>query len=164
MEISLYTQPRVSKVLISPQKPRTFITVSCRATGATVSMQTDRVNFYDMLSLKSENAGLDEIKRAYRSMALQFHPDVCPPSAKEESTRRFVELRKAYETLSDPVSRERYDYELGLSGSVGVQGKGHINHVGNNRGCSRKAWEDQLSRLRQRSLLRMQRRKNTQQQ
>ncbi|KAJ6996611.1 hypothetical protein NC653_013270 [Populus alba x Populus x berolinensis] len=38
------------------------------------------------------NARFDEIKKAYRSMALQYHPDACTPSARsEESTKRFVE-------------------------------------------------------------------------
>lgn len=144
--------------MVSLMKPRTtsLVTsakmVSCKAKYATVSSQSGEVNFYDVLSLGSKGAGLDEIKRAYRSMALQFHPDVCPPLAKEESTRRFVELQKAYETLSNPVSREQYDYELGLCDSV------TINHVGNRR-CSKKVWEDQLSQLRQRSLLRMQKKK-----
>ncbi|RWR93029.1 chaperone protein dnaJ 20, chloroplastic-like protein [Cinnamomum micranthum f. kanehirae] len=72
----------------------------------------DKKNLYKVLSLDSENVCVDEIKKAYRSMALQCHPDVCPPSRREESTRMFVELQRAYETLSDPVLRRRYDHEL----------------------------------------------------
>ena len=56
-------------------------------------------NFYKMLSLSDNSATTDEIKRAYRSMALQYHPDVChDPSMKEESTRMFVQLNAAYKT------------------------------------------------------------------
>ncbi|WOG81845.1 hypothetical protein DCAR_0100999 [Daucus carota subsp. sativus] len=65
----------------------------------------ERANFYELLSLNSkENVGFEEIKKAYRSKALEYHPDVCSPSNREESTRNFVEIRKAYDTLSDPAS------------------------------------------------------------
>ncbi|KAK4776031.1 hypothetical protein SAY87_023992 [Trapa incisa] len=146
----------ISKVgQIIPMAPRKTLILpakmdSCKgAMGSVMSTKSNRVNFYDVLSLRSKDAGPHEIKRAYRSMALQFHPDVCPPSAKEESTRLFVQLQKAYETLSDPVSRQRHDLELGLCYSV------TINHPG----WPRKVWEVQLSKLRQISLLRMQKKK-----
>ncbi|ONK73998.1 uncharacterized protein A4U43_C03F1740 [Asparagus officinalis] len=71
-------------------------------------------NFYEILSLKSERVGADAIKRAYRSMALQYHPDVCPPSKREEHTKMFIELQRAYKTLSDPITRRRYDCHLAL--------------------------------------------------
>ncbi|KAF6149197.1 hypothetical protein GIB67_026053 [Kingdonia uniflora] len=48
----------------------------------------------------------------YYSVALQYHPDVCPLSAKEESMRRFHDIQRPYETLSDPDSRKMHDYEL----------------------------------------------------
>ncbi|KAL4362581.1 hypothetical protein GQ457_04G034610 [Hibiscus cannabinus] len=92
--------------------------VSCRVdNSATVERRGN--NFYKVLSLDSENVGLAEIKKAYRRMVLQYHPDVCPPSVKEESTKRFLELQMAYETLSDPISRQLYDYELGLVNPIG---------------------------------------------
>ncbi|PKI58718.1 hypothetical protein CRG98_020874 [Punica granatum] len=164
MEVSLYTNPRIPRVRVFSPNTRVIIKttnrVSCRVKEATISTQGKKVNFYDVLSLGSKNVGLDEIRKAYRLMALQFHPDVCPPTVKEESTRRFVELQKAYETLSDPVSREWHDYELGLIESVRFPGRGAINHRVGNRRCSREVWEDQLSQLRQRSLLRMQRKNN----
>ncbi|XP_024172059.1 chaperone protein dnaJ 20, chloroplastic [Rosa chinensis] len=62
---------------------------------------------------------MDDIKRAYRSMALRYHPDVvdhrADDSSMKESTQLFVQLNEAYKTLSDPVLREEYDYELGLT-------------------------------------------------
>ena len=83
--------------------------VSCRATTLT------QENLYKILSVSPGSATMDEIKRAYRSMALQYHPDVChDPSMKEESTRMFVQLNTAYKTLSNPRLREEYDSELGL--------------------------------------------------
>jgi curved DNA-binding protein CbpA len=70
-------------------------------------------DYYKVLSLEhSAPVGEEEVKRAYRRLALQYHPDVCPPSRRAESTELFVELRRAYETLSDPATRMRYDAEL----------------------------------------------------
>ncbi|XP_028800796.1 chaperone protein dnaJ 20, chloroplastic-like [Neltuma alba] len=80
-------------------------------------MNTEKTcNFYKLLSLSSEAATMTEIKQAYRSMALRYHPDVCRhTSEREEWTRLFVQLNAAYETLSNPQLREEYDYNvLGL--------------------------------------------------
>ncbi|XP_016574316.2 chaperone protein dnaJ A6, chloroplastic-like [Capsicum annuum] len=83
------------------------------------TMQREKLGnkFYEVLSLHSTNVGFEEIKKAYRCKALQYHPDICDDSNKEEPIRRFIELRKAYETLSDPISRQIYDYELSLMDS-----------------------------------------------
>lgn len=106
-------------------------------------------NLYEVLSLRSENinnVGINDIKRAYRCMALQYHPDVCHDhSNKEESTRRFIELQKAYETLSDPILRENYDYQLSLRDSY--ENSSRIVH--------KDVWERQLNGLRKRSSHRM---------
>jgi curved DNA-binding protein CbpA len=81
-----------------------------RAAAATASRATD---YYKVLSLEpSTDVGEEDVKRAYRRLALQYHPDVCPPSRRAESTELFVELRRAYETLSDPATRVQYDAEL----------------------------------------------------
>ncbi|KAL2343783.1 hypothetical protein Fmac_005068 [Flemingia macrophylla] len=101
-----------------------FGRVSCRATTSTE-------NLYKILSVSPGNATLDEIKRAYRSMALQYHPDVChDPAMKEESTRMFVQLNAAYETLSNPNLRARYDDELGLRSKVVSDGSDHERYWG----------------------------------
>lgn len=68
-----------------------FKTISCRANDQLSMKKNNMTNFYEVLLLGSENVGHGEIKKAYRNLALQCHPDVCPPSAKEESTKRFVE-------------------------------------------------------------------------
>uniref|UniRef100_M1DXX4 Chaperone protein DNAj n=1 Tax=Solanum tuberosum TaxID=4113 RepID=M1DXX4_SOLTU len=111
-------------------------------------------NFYEILSLRSEdinNVGINDIKRAYRCMALQYHPDVCHDhSNKEESTRRFIELQKAYETLSDPILRENYDYQLSLRDSS--ENSSRIVH--------KDVWERQLNELRRRSLHRMEKKRS----
>ncbi|KAJ6737165.1 hypothetical protein OIU85_019251 [Salix viminalis] len=118
-----------------------------------------KINFYEVLSLGSHNAGFDEIKKAYRSMVLQYHPDVCTASAKEESTKRFVKLQKAYETLSDPISRRMHDYELGLVDSRGFEFEGLPLEDRKNR-FPREVWERQLHGLQQRSYARMEKRNN----
>ncbi|XP_019182920.1 PREDICTED: chaperone protein dnaJ 20, chloroplastic-like [Ipomoea nil] len=137
------------------------IILACRHT----KINAMKDNFYEVLSLRSENAGVEEIKRAYRCMALQWHPDVCHHSDKEESTRRFVQLREAYETLSDPVSREIYDHELGLitsfDGDEFAVRRSRPPPCMENRRRSvfaREVWERQLSGLKARSRRRMENR------
>ncbi|KAF9607835.1 hypothetical protein IFM89_001583 [Coptis chinensis] len=123
--------------------------ISCRAS----TLETKRVgtNFYEVLSLDSENVSFEEVKKAYRSMARQYHPDVVPASRKEESTKKFVELQRAYETLSNPNSRQKYDYELGLNylsgfGMTGIRSEANFH---------RDVWEDQLQGLASRSHFKM---------
>lgn len=77
-------------------------------------MQRD---YYEVLNV-SRTAGEDEIKRAYRKMAMQFHPDRNPGDA--EAEQRFKEAAEAYDVLRDPEKRARYD----RFGHAGVQGNG----------------------------------------
>lgn len=63
-------------------------------------------NYYDILGLKA-GAGSLEIKAAFRRLAKLYHPDK-NPTGKEH----FEKILKAYEVLSDPVSRSNYDYRL----------------------------------------------------
>ncbi|KAF5204210.1 Chaperone protein dnaj 20 protein [Thalictrum thalictroides] len=128
--------------------------ISCRATTMEPQRVTSSTNFYEVLSIpQSEKIGFDDIKKAYRSMARQYHPDVVPASRKEESTKRFIELQKAYETLSDPILRQKYDYELGFGY---LSAKGMRSDQAN---YSKDVWEDQLRDLQSRSYVRMSRKK-----
>ena len=104
-------------------------------------------NFYKVLRLESDNVGFNEIKKAYRSMALRYHPDVCPPSKKDEYTKKFVELQRAYETLSDPVARREHDFELRMC----ELGMNEPNRLSVRSEFSRETWEDQLHELMRRS-------------
>src|SRR5436189_2981512 len=62
-------------------------------------------DFYELLEV-SRDATADDLKRAYRRLARQLHPDTNPDPAAED---RFKEITVAYEVLSDPEKRQRYD-------------------------------------------------------
>ena len=62
-------------------------------------------DYYGTLGV-AQDAGADEIKRAYRRLARELHPDVNPDPAAQE---RFTEISAAYEVLSDPEKRRVVD-------------------------------------------------------
>lgn len=63
-------------------------------------------NYYDILGV-SPKASLDEIKKAYRSLAKKYHPDINP-----QTEEKFKAINLAYETLSDETKRAVYDFDL----------------------------------------------------
>jgi molecular chaperone DnaJ len=78
-------------------------------------------DYYQLLGV-DRGAGSEEIKRAYRRLARQYHPDL--NGNDPEAAERFKEISKAYSVLSDPEKRQRYDAygEAGLDGFAGPGG------------------------------------------
>ncbi len=64
--------------------------------------------YYDLLGV-SKSAEEKEIKKAYRKLAVKYHPDKSPEDKKEEYTKKFQSISEAYEVLSDPEKRKKYD-------------------------------------------------------
>eukprot|EP00879_Flechtneria_rotunda_P002719 GHRR01002925.1.p1 GENE.GHRR01002925.1~~GHRR01002925.1.p1 ORF type:complete len:354 (+),score=95.01 GHRR01002925.1:160-1221(+) len=84
-------------------------------------------DYYDLLNVP-KHANEQLIKRAYRKLALKYHPDKVTgtDAEKAEAAKQFAEINHAYETLSDPEKRQIYDQygEEGLRQHAGQQGGG----------------------------------------
>jgi len=83
-------------------------------------------DFYEILGI-SKGATPEEIKKAYRKVAIKFHPDKNPDDHTAED--KFKEAAEAYEVLSDPQKRERYDHygHDGVRGAAGGFSGGGMN-------------------------------------
>lgn len=80
----------------------------------------EKRDYYEVLGV-SRTASPDEIKSAYRKLAMKYHPDRNPGN--KEAADKFTEASEAYEILSDPKKRERYD-QFGLDGMKSAFGQG----------------------------------------
>ncbi|MBV9960926.1 MAG: molecular chaperone DnaJ [Parafilimonas sp.] len=84
-------------------------------------------DYYEILNV-SKSASADEIKKAYRKVAMQFHPDRNPGN--KEAEEKFKEAAEAYEVLSDADKRAKYDrygHAAFAPGSGGFSGSQNVN-------------------------------------
>src|SRR5438552_18921093 len=79
-------------------------------------MATNKRDYYEILGV-SRNVTEDELKKAFRRLAKQYHPDA---NKEQGAEAQFVEINEAYEVLSDPQKRAAYD----RYGHAGVNGMG----------------------------------------
>jgi len=69
---------------------------------------TVKRDYYEILGIQ-KSASLDEVKKAYRELALKFHPDRVPHEKKKEAEEKFKDISEAYAVLSDSNKRALYD-------------------------------------------------------
>src|SRR4029079_5586695 len=83
-------------------------------------------DFYSVLGV-GKTASDDDIKKAYRKLAMQFHPD--RNNGSREAEEKFKEITEAYDVLRDPNKRAAYDRygEAGLRGPAGGGGSHHVD-------------------------------------
>ncbi len=80
-------------------------------------------DYYEILGV-TRNSSEDEIKKAYRKLALKYHPDRVAEADKKESSEKFKEATEAYEVISDPNKKVQYD-QYGHSAFQGASGHGN---------------------------------------
>ena len=89
----------------------------------------EKKNYYDILGVE-KNATPEEIKSAYRKLAMKYHPD--RNQGDEAAAEKFKEVNEAHETLSDQQKRAAYDYELehpGMGAGFGGFGGGGFEDI-----------------------------------
>ena len=82
----------------------------------------EKRDYYEVLGLK-KGASEDEIKKAFRKMAMKYHPDKNPGDKKAEE--KFKEINEAYSVLSDPDKKSKYDRfgHAGVDPNAGFGGR-----------------------------------------
>src|SRR3954465_543228 len=89
-------------------------------------MSVTKRDYYEVLGV-TRTADGEEIKRAYRRLAMKYHPDRNQGESKSEAEIKFKECAEAYEILADPAKRQRYD-QFGHQGVAGM-GQHDFSHM-----------------------------------
>lgn len=85
-------------------------------------------DYYKILGC-GKQATQEELKKAYRKLALKWHPDRCAPEKKDDAQAKFQEIGEAFEVLSDPEKKKVYD-QVGFEGMQGMDGGASAAHAG----------------------------------
>jgi len=93
-----------------------------------ILLTVSKRSFYEILGV-NKDATDRQIKKAYRKLALKWHPDKHPPEDREKASKRFTRISNAYEVLIDEEQRELYD-RFGEEGLKGASGGGRSGHPG----------------------------------
>ncbi|KAI3450828.1 hypothetical protein Pfo_007493 [Paulownia fortunei] len=151
--ISFTSQVRKSRISIkNPSGPcRTRATARIKAFYAPTGCADQ--SLYEVLGIAETGSTLSDIKKAYKKMARKYHPDVSPPDRVDEHTRRFIMVKEAYETLSNPQRRALYDKDLaeGLGLGFSARRPYHYDQRMEETGEWKTRWQSQLEELKRRS-------------
>ena len=100
-----------------------------RLTLAAIFKNPDKLRtYYDILDI-NQNANQIEIKRAYKVMALKFHPD---RNKEKNAHEKFIEINQAYEILKDETLRNKYDSEIFEQSNLKKQEQNESEFVNSN--------------------------------
>src|SRR5436309_2063522 len=90
----------------SSRRATSSATASCARPAWWFRVATAAKSLYEVLGV-AKNASADDIKKAYRKLARQYHPDRNPGD--DEAEAKFKEVQAAYDALADPEKRKQYD-------------------------------------------------------
>lgn len=77
-------------------------------------MTETKRDYFEVLGIP-RTADEETVKRAYRALAVKYHPDLQPPDKKEAAQKCFMEVSEAYQVLSDPARRRQYQQSAGVT-------------------------------------------------